>query len=369
VTGKVGAFDVGAVNIQTDDETAAGALSTNFTVLRLRRDILARSSLGVLFENRSRSVVAGRGSNQAWGADAWFALSSEVGVLGYYAQTRTPGLTGPDASYRGQVTWDANTWGARVDHLFVGQDFNPEIGFARRTGFRQSIVSARLSPRPRSIPWIRQVTLQADADYIENAAQRFVESRELGGELRVEFENSDQTGVSFTEKYEGLVADETISGALIPAGRYSFREARVFFTFGPQRPFSASLSLRRGSYYGGTVTSAGLGQGRLEVTPRLSVEPSVSLNWLDLPQGRFDQHVGVARLTYTVSSRMFVSSLVQYNSGSDTFSSDVRLRWEWAPGSELFVVYTEARDTDVLERWSELVNRGLVVKVNRLLRL
>jgi hypothetical protein len=66
---------------------------------------------------------------------------------------------------------------------------------------------------------------------------------------------------------------------------------------------------------------------------------------------------------------MFVSSLVQYNSGSDTFSSDVRLRWEWAPGSELFVVYTEARDTDVLERWSELVNRGLVVKVNRLLRL
>jgi hypothetical protein len=196
-----------------------------------------------------------------------------------------------------------------------------------------------------------------------------VESRELGGELRVEFENSDQTGVSFTEKYEGLVADETVSGALIPAGRYSFREARVYFTFGPQRPFSASLSVRHGSYYGGTITSTALGQGRIEVTPRLSVEPNVSLNWIDLPQGRFDQHVGVARLTYTITPRMFVSSLVQYNSGSDTFSSDFRLRWEWAPGSELFVVYTEARATDVTERWSELVSRGFVVKVNRLLRL
>jgi hypothetical protein len=66
---------------------------------------------------------------------------------------------------------------------------------------------------------------------------------------------------------------------------------------------------------------------------------------------------------------MFVSGLVQYNSGSDSFSSDVRLRWEWAPGSELFLVYSEARDTDVLDRWSELVNRGFVIKVNRLLRL
>jgi hypothetical protein len=64
-----------------------------------------------------------------------------------------------------------------------------------------------------------------------------------------------------------------------------------------------------------------------------------------------------------------VSGLVQYSSGTDSFSSDFRLRWEWAPGSELFLVYTEARDTNVLDRWSTLVNRGFVVKINRLLRL
>ena len=66
---------------------------------------------------------------------------------------------------------------------------------------------------------------------------------------------------------------------------------------------------------------------------------------------------------------MFVSGLVQYNSRSDSFTSDLRLRWEWAPGSELFLVYTEARDTDVLNRWSEIVGRGFVIKLNRLLRL
>ncbi|HSH75971.1 MAG TPA: hypothetical protein VLA09_09845, partial [Longimicrobiales bacterium] len=242
-------------------------------------------------------------------------------------------------------------------------------GFARRTGFRQTALSGRFAPRPSSVASIRQLTFQGDVSYTENEAAGFVESRELGGQFRLEFESSDQLGLSFNERYENLVVDERISGALVPAGRYSFREAEAFLTLGPQRPYSASFAVRRGSYFGGDLTSLGLRQGRLEVTPSLSVEPSVSFNWIRLPQGRFDQHVAVTRLTYTLSPRMFVSGLVQYNSNSSSFSSDFRFRWEWAPGSEIFVVYTEARTTDVLDRWSELVNRGLVIKVNRLLRV
>ena len=42
---------------------------------------------------------------------------------------------------------------------------------------------------------------------------------------------------------------------------------------------------------------------------------------------------------------MFVSALVQYNSGINAVSANVRLRWEYRPGSELFVVYNEERDT------------------------
>jgi hypothetical protein len=117
----------------------------------------------------------------------------------------------------------------------------------------------------------------------------------------------------------------------------------------------------------------GLNRGRIEVTPQLSVEPSISFNWIDLPSavvpGRYDQHVAVTRVTYTLTPRAYVSGLLQYNSGSDTFSGNFRFRWEWAPGSELFVVYTEDRDTDVLDRWSELQNRGLVIKINRLFRI
>jgi hypothetical protein len=384
LTGKVGSFDVGLLNIQTtqgrewfniagDPDPDIGAEPSNFSVLRLRRDILTRSSVGLLLENRSRSLT-GQGSNQAWGVDGSFGLTDDLSVVAYYAQTQTDGRTGPDhVSYRGQVSYAADEYGASINHILVGNDFSPELGFVRRKDFRQTSGSLRFSPRTGSIAWIRQLTLQADGGYLENERTGLVESRDWGGRFGVEFENSDNFQVSFTNSYENLVADAGISGATIPAGRYESPEVQVSYRLGPQRPFIGNLSVSRGEYFGGTITSAGLGGGRVEVTPQISLEPSISFNWIDLPNalepGRYDQHVAVTRLTYTLAPRAYMSGLVQYNSRSEVVSANFRFRWEWAPGSELFLVYTEDRNTNVLDRWSQLSNRGLVIKVTRLLRI
>jgi hypothetical protein len=64
---------------------------------------------------------------------------------------------------------------------------------------------------------------------------------------------------------------------------------------------------------------------------------------------------------------MFVGALLQYNSTSSTFSTNVRFRWEYHPGSDLFVVYTDGRDTHERPR-SGLLNRSAAVKLTRLLR-
>jgi hypothetical protein len=86
-----------------------------------------------------------------------------------------------------------------------------------------------------------------------------------------------------------------------------------------------------------------------------------------LREGDFTTHLVNMRATYTMTPAMFVSTLVQYSSSSDTVSTNARLRWEYQPGSELFVVYNEQRDT-LAERFPGLVNRALIVKVNRLFR-
>ncbi len=58
------------------------------------------------------------------------------------------------------------------------------------------------------------------------------------------------------------------------------------------------------------------------------------------------------------------------SSNDHTFSSNVRYRWEYKPGSEFFVVWTDEQDTNPLDPHNRisLKNRALVVKMTRLFR-
>ena len=370
VTGKAGAFDVGALNIQTDDEVISGAETTNFTVVRVKRDILRRSGIGALFTNRSVSVV-GDGSNQAYGADATFSFYDNVSLLAYIARTETPGLDAEDMSYQGQFAYAGDRYGFQAEHLVVEDNFVPEVGFLRRDNFRRSYGTGRFSPRPRSIEAIRQFRLEGSFDYILRADTGQVETRQTQLGFSTEFENSDRVGVSVADNYELLVEPfEPGPGVTLPVGGYRFRDVEATFSPGAQRRLTGTFTIRVGEYFSGDIRSVGFSRGRLALTQQLSVEPTLSVNWIDTPQGAFRTELVVSRVTYTFTPRMFFSGLTQYNSATDTISNNLRLRWEYSPGSELFVVYTEEQDTDPLrpDQFSELRNRGLVVKVNRLFR-
>ena len=84
-------------------------------------------------------------------------------------------------------------------------------------------------------------------------------------------------------------------------------------------------------------------------------------------EGSFTTHLLGSRVTYTVTPLMFVSALLQYNSSANVVSTNVRLRWEYQPGSELFVVVNEQRDT-TSPRLPSLTNRAIILKINRVFR-
>ena len=371
VTGKIGAFDVGLLNIQADEDAAAAADMTNFTVVRLKRDILRRSSIGGLFTNRTVSLL-GDGSSQAYGADATFSFYENVSFLAYAARTQTPGNDGKDLSYQGRFNYAGDLYGFQGEHLVVEDNFIPEVGFLRRDNFRRTYGTARYSPRPRSLANIRQFRLEASYDYIETADLGIVETRQSQLAFSTELENSDRFGVSVADNYEFLHREFTPGpdDIAFPVGGYQFFDVEGTYSPGAQRRLNGTFTVRAGDYFNGTIRSVEFRQGRMEVTQRLSLEPSVSVNWIDSPQGAFRTDLLVSRVNFSFTPRMFFSGLIQYNSSTNTVSNNLRLRWEYQPGSELFVVYTEDRETDPLrpDRFSELRNRGFVVKVNRLFR-
>jgi hypothetical protein len=237
----------------------------------------------------------------------------------------------------------------------------------RRDDMRKSFGLFRFSPRARAGSAVRKWSWIGSANYVENGAGR-LETREQDGEFAIEFQNADRFSVNYNRTYEFLPVPFPIaSNVILPVGGYSFDSVRVGFNRSPQQRLSGNLFAEYGTFYNGHKTSAGVSGGRVGVTPQISIEPSYSIDRVDLVQGRFTNHLAGARFTYTPTPLMFASAFVQYNSSNRSMSSNIRLRWEYRPGSELFVVYNEERDT-LARRFPDLANRAFIVKVNRLLR-
>ncbi len=368
LTGRVGRSTLGVVSIRTDDEPVSGAPPTTFSVIRFKRDVLRRSSIGLMVTDRSIGQ-GGTGRNTAYGVDGTFAFFDNVAINTYWARTRTAGApTEDDTSYRLQFQYAGDRYGLQIERLLIGKQFAPEIGFVRRDDMRRSFGEVRFSPRPADSGLVRRYSWTGSVDYVEDEAGHRLETRDVEGEFAIEFENTDRFAVTYTDSYELLPRPFRIGpGVTLPVGEYDWATVRIGHTFGPQRTVPATVSVERGTFYNGRKTSLSVSQIRVNPSSQLSIEPRYSANWVDLEEGSFTTHLVGSRVTFTATPLMFISALVQYSSAADAVSTNVRWRWEYQPGSELFVVFNEERDTG-MHGFPQLLNRALIVKLNRLWR-
>ena len=267
--------------------------------------------------------------------------------------------------------FDYNTdlYDIQLEHLSVGGNFNPVVGFLRRADFQREFAQVRFSPRPARthMKAVRRFVYSGNIEYFENGAGT-PETRETEESFAVEFQNSDRLTVLHVRDYELIPRPFAIApGVTVPVGGYDYQSGQVSYLFGSQRSLSGTLLYQEGSLYGGSKRTVGFSSGRLELSSRLAIEPIISANWVRLPWGDFTSTVVSDRVTYTVTPRMFVSALLQSNSSTKTLGTNARLRWEYQPGSELFLVYSDGRDT-VPKGFPELMNRAFILKINRLFR-
>ena len=364
LTGRVGRNAIGVVNIQTGERGTTRA--TNFSVVRLRRDVLRKSNIGLVATNRS-VATSGGGASVAYGVDGTFAFFDNLAINAYWARTQTNDPASEGTSYRTQFDYSGDRYGLAIERLAVGRAFNPGVGFVRRADMNKTSGTARFSPRPRNSRSIRKLTWSGTASYTDNSAGR-LDTRELNGQFAIAFQSSDEFNMTYTSGYELLPRPFQIAtGIILPVGGYNSSQARMEFNAGQQRPVSGELWIERGLFYSGHRTATGISTGRMHLGPQISLEPTLSLNWVDLREGSFTTTLIGSRIVYTVTAQMFTTALVQYNSGNHSASANLRLRWEYRPGSEFFLVYNEERDT-LAPNFPGLASRALIVKINRLLR-
>ncbi len=378
LTGKLGPWALGLMNIGTASNAASNSSATNFTVVRLKRDVLRRSAIGVMATNRS-VATSGTGSSAAYGADGIFLLTQALTIGTYWARTATTGTRGDDQSYQGRADYAADKYGVQAEFLSVGRNFDPQTGFRRRSDFNRSFGQLRFSPRPANQTIVRKFTWTASGEYVENGAGS-VDARLWTGRVGTEFANSDQLSFDVVQDYEFLRRPFTPSGSpsAIAPGGYTFPIVTASYGFGAQRRASGTLAVQSGAYYDGTIRSITFGgsplsQSRIAILQRLALEPTFSITRIERPAASYTTRIARARVDYAFSPLMFVSALLQYSSADRAFSTNLRYRWEYAPGSELFLVYTDERDVTA-DRFVQpttvrgLKNRTFVVKITRLLR-
>lgn len=365
-TGRLAGYEVGLLNVQTGETADARAQRTNFTAVRVRRNILSRSNIGMITTLR-RPAIAGN-QNAAYGVDANLRFYENLESSMYIAGTSTQGAAGgDDLSYRTYLVYGPDSWGFSLEHLKVGKTFDPQVGFLRRSDFRTSTATLRYSPRPKHHPFIRQLRWNGNFDYTTNAAATRLENRSLRAMFTAELHNSDTLNVFYDRDYEYLPSDFRIAtGVVVPRGAYNYGTVSGWYQLGTQRKVSGFVSASRSTLYGGTRTGS-LFQGRVRLSPTFVLEPGITFNRVKTPYGNFDADLLNTRFVIMPSPRVQISSLVQFNPSGRTFTGSVRLRWEYTPGSDLFVVYSDGRDTDDLTP-ATLLNRTFAIKATRLFR-
>jgi hypothetical protein len=371
LTGRAGAYRIGAINIQTRGVDGTAIDPTNFSVFRLRRDIFGRSDIGILATHRTTSLTAGADENSLLGVDANFSFFTNLRASAFYAVTRTSlaagGIVGGnDASYRAHLEYGGERFGLILQQMMVGESFKPEMGFLSREAFRRSFAQGRYSPRP-DIAAIRRFVFQGEFDYIEGEPTEILETRRMQGRFQIDFQNGDEARVDYNRQYEFLPEEfEIAEGVILPVGGYDFEDLRFVYRLGPQRPITGDVLFRTGTFFGGEREEVAFA-GRVDISPSFSVEPAFGFNWIDLPQGKFRTDLVSSRFNWTLSPRMAVITFIQYNSSNETLSSSVRLRWEYQPGSDFYAVYTDGRATDY-DGFPLLQSRTFALKFTKLFR-
>lgn len=363
LAGKSGRNNIAVLDIQTDE--AFGKPGDNFFVSRYSRDVFRRSRVGALFINKESMGGSDR-YNRTMGVDANLALSRNLQINSYLAKTATPGKDGNDMAFYGRIAYRDPKWNLWLNYLDVQENFNAEAGFVQRTGIRTTKAYFSPTPRPKrgNIKLMEPMYVLTYTTDQDNRLVGRMHHLMHGTTLR----DDSFINVIYQRELDVLTLPFKIrSDVTIPIGAYSMDEWVFSYNTSPGKRLYTRLSFSPNEFYGGTKRTSSA-SGGFRATSQLSAELQYSRNDVDMPWGEFLVNLTTLRVDYTFSPRMTIRSLTQYNSATHEVSNNIRYNFIHRPGSDLYVVYNELRQTGLPADIFAQKDRQLVLKVNYLVQ-
>lgn len=359
VTGSLGGFELGVMDVDT--RSSGPNPYANYAVVRVKRSIGDSGSyLGVMGIDKRSGNPAGN-YNQNEGVDGRLVLWKDLAVNGFAAQTRSPGYVlcalNPSDCHGGQtnvgagVIYRSNRFDFFGEHRKIGPNFNPAVGFLERTDCVCDFADANFKTRPQ-VAGVRELNFEGFIAH-DPDTHGAVQTQEWQTTFRAEFNNGSYTDDDIVDVFaQRLTSPFNIYQNLyIPMGVYNWARHQLTYGSATDRKATVSFYERFGGYYNGTLNEARV-RATYRASPRLAFSFSEQWNRFHLqvtdgsvgavPQARdFSVVLGTLETDYAFSRLLSLSTILQMNTANaQGASANIRLRWNYRPDSDLYVIYT-----------------------------
>lgn len=350
VTGSLDGFELGAMDVDT--RSSGPNPYANYAVARVKRSLWGGSYIGVIgIDKRSGNPFVS--FNQTTGADTRLVFHKDLVFTGYAAQTRTPGFSSGQTDLGAGVTYQNSWLEVFGQHRKVGPNFNPEVGFLERNDCICDYADVNFKPRPK-IPGVRELNFEG---FIFHAPDfhHVLQTQEWQNTFRIEFNNGSYSDDDIVDVFtQRLITPFNIYKKVsIPVGEYHWTRHQLTYGSAQDRRWMVNLFERFGTYYNGNLNEARV-RTTYRVTERLSFNfaeqwnrfrlgPTTDPSGILLPagSGKFSVVFGSFQTNYSFSRFLTLSTLLQMDTANtQAASANVRLRWNYRPDSDLYLIYT-----------------------------
>ena len=353
LTGKMSRFDVGVMNMQTKDSPDQPA--TNYSVVRIRRGLRGRSTVGAIFTNADNSGL----QNRAFGLDTSLWLAPTLQFKAFAASTTNTGTAPDGTAHFVALDYQTDPWGLTISEKTVSEGFDPAVGFVRRTDIRDFEGIARRRYRLNR-SWSRNVDLTASYSYLTDTEGQLL-TRVASMQVSDFLPSGAHFGATYARYFEQLTEDFPIMPPVtIPMAAYGFRRTTLDWTSATSRRVYAHADYSWGRFYDGTEQTAVV-SNTIQFSPKIKSTWQYEYNRVRLPAGKFSTAVARVRLQYDHNTRLGVSGLLQWNNITREFSANILLRVIYARDSNIYLVYNE-RQLDRTTGWA-LAQRATIFKI------
>ena len=344
ITGKLQGLTLGLLNVQTGALSSEGVPASNYGVMRVKRDVLSRSTVGGFLINREKGGSSD--FNRVYGMDANFVFFRHFTMTGLLGKSSSPGVKGDNWVSIGEVKWDSDFFYLGTQYVVVDPDFRDDLGFVPRKNIRKFSPQIAILPRPNS-RLIRQFRIAFLSDYTMNQKNE-LETRVNHYTFGVSFQSGDTLLWTPHTRLERLrIPFEIRPGVVIPAGTYSWWYNGIRYTANPGRKLSGFFNWKREyGFFGGDLHNLEINP-RLKLGEKLSVEAGYQLNKATFPQGKFTDHTVNTRVNYNFNNQWLTSTTMQYSNTDSFLGFNFRLNYIFRPGDDFFLVYNEGRRDEI----------------------